>query len=651
MAHQQQIKDLKTRLARYNRNEKLRDDDGKNDRRYFKAILKDACAVVRRAQAGGSADLAEIVSSVSEILNEAIDAAYGDLDLYDFMPSFAHADDASLVEEQGEGRFLSAFALEGLLPILRRMGVDPDSGTSTSSQLADHPIKPLRTDKLTAKEKAMFRGPQAWTPANKRHPLSTPLARFTSHTALTPTSSTPLANIIYQARCEVTSDSVPSPIGLSLSAGNTCLALNMAGGYKNRDPVLNLYLLNDNTDFPDAHTVYPKLSEVAREVFADEERKLVWLADSRRVKSFSWVPGEQQRRSRSKGGVPMHTLASGGFDGPLAVLANGTVVRAGKGSAAMWKVDELDTHLENELIGEGTLDIEDSWRDDPDEIELSSGNERHSTIEFTGVKDKNLKPSVWTQVAPGSSTVLSATGEPHETSDYSVFELDLAEGKVGKRYLGHGGIVMDFSVSAGDPNVFLTACTDGYARLYDRRETLPVVTFDVGALSGFCPAGLIVHPDGIPTAITGALKQEEIKVWDVRARAAVYELATGNNGVTSLAWDSQRSALYAATECNYVDRLGYHHDYRPAKLPKRQRAEDVMDEDGDEDEDEDDEEDFDDECDQCWPSRAWHKEDYFGYTFDAGDHRIYRFAFKENPDLDFVPCYGDATREREGFGC
>jgi hypothetical protein len=106
---------------------------------------------------------------------------------------------------------------------------------------------------------------------------------------------------------------------------------------------------------------------------------------------------------------------------------------------------------------------------------------------------------------------------------------------------------------------------------------------------------------------TGTGKAEQIKMWDVRARAPVYELATGNNRVESLLWDSERSCLYAATECLWMDRMGYRHDYRTAKIPKSGYDKSQVNS---------------DEEERCWPENAWHKEDYFGHTFDAGEHRI-----------------------------
>ena len=122
--------------------------------------------------------------------------------------------------------------------------------------------------------------------------------------------------------------------------------------------------------------------------------------------------------------------------------------------------------------------------------------------------------------------------------------------------------------------------------------------------------------------ITGSESREAIKVWDPRAKAIVYELATGNNGVVSMAWDAPRSTLFAATRCSYRDRLGYCR----AKIPKQYdqyhktdslaRGGAEMDVDGDESEDED--------CleERCWPERAYHDETYFGIALDAGGHRL-----------------------------
>ena len=77
----------------------------------------------------------------------------------------------------------------------------------------------------------------------------------------------------------------------------------------------------------------------------------------------------------------------------------------------------------------------------------------------------------------------------------------------------------------------------------------------------------ILHVDRSPVIFTGGThKTQSIKVWDPRAKKLVYELATGNNAVHSLAWDAPRATLYAVTECDAMDRMGYRHDYRQARI-------------------------------------------------------------------------------------
>ena len=162
----------------------------------------------------------------------------------------------------------------------------------------------------------------------------------------------------------------------------------------------------------------------------------------------------------------------------------------------------------------------------------------------------------------------------------------------------------------------------------------------------------MVSLDGIPGAIifrlktaftndfialfSGGQKSECVKFWDIRGKKMVYELATGNNIVNSMIWDAKRSTLYAATECDNIDRLGRTYNYRPfhrptypeegkicgtpASRPQRARRRNktiYYDEDADPDRDEDDY-----DASWYWPERAWHEEDYFGIALDAGSHAI-----------------------------
>lgn len=109
--------------------------------------------------------------------------------------------------------------------------------------------------------------------------------------------------------------------------------------------------------------------------------------------------------------------------------------------------------------------------------------------------------------------------------------------------------------------------------------------------------------------IIGGKQSQQIKVWDARARKALYELSTGNNVVEGLAWDPARNELFAATECTNRGYHGTSFNYRPARFGGGG---------GDDDDDEYDE----DDDDRAWPTNAAHTETSFGYPFDAGDHSL-----------------------------
>ncbi|KAG9094810.1 hypothetical protein FS749_011777 [Ceratobasidium sp. UAMH 11750] len=447
-----------------------------------------------------------------------------------------------------------------------------------------------------------------------------------------------LAKIIYDARCEVQSTSISEPIDIHLSQGNACLAVIGMGGYKQRVPHLEYYLLEGSeasSDFPTPHFLKPGLADVAVHATTDESRRLIFVADKHRVKSFAWAAPNGEIYEEPH---PTHTLASGQARGPLAVFPNGTIVKAGVGKVAVWNIDSLGTHGTNgrKIIGSKDRNTrENTWRDDPEDIEMSSGNLPSSSIQFSGHAD--LAVGRWKPLVQAPSTMLSQIGR------CGCATIDLEhEGSVVARYLGHSGTVTDLSVSAGDPQTFLTACSDGFARLFDTRTPLPVLTFDACQNTDSCDSAVLAHPDGIPTVFSGTDKAEQIKMWDVRAHTPVYELATGNNRVQSLAWDPTRNHLYAATECRYYDWMGYHHEYRYARRGVREApVRDEDDEDGWVDDDDEDDDEYTDHGEGGWPDNAWHLETHFEYMFDAGDHRVYRYAFKEDPNVSILPEYGD----------
>lgn len=266
-------------------------------------------------------------------------------------------------------------------------------------------------------------------------------------------------------------------------------------GYKNRVPVLT-YLLLDEGDIPSTRSVRVGLSDVAYDSTTDEQRKLIFIADHSRIKSYAWgSPSEVGTGGNFAQTVPMHTLSSNdGGKGPLTVV-NGRLLRSSKGSLSVWNIDTLETHVGNgEAVIGGKFDPSDSWRDDPENIERSIGSAPDASVTF---QDVTLYPDRW-HCHPSNAGAMLCTSQARDPPfAYYCVSLDIETGKTIGRYLGHGDSIESFSTSAADQNVFVTGAHDGYARLYDVRHPLPVLTLDVGYQREICSSALITHPDGI----------------------------------------------------------------------------------------------------------------------------------------------------------
>ncbi|KAI0351722.1 hypothetical protein OH77DRAFT_1523848 [Trametes cingulata] len=648
--------------------DKFEDEDNRDA---FPALLKRVTDVVRDAEKASSPKLAEVVERAEQILDSATKWAYTEGD-FDFLPPYAYSTDAPLVEDKYQkfGHGLAASFLEVINDIQAHEG-------------RERVPKSVREGFFT----------KPWPESYRPHPKATRLSRFREGVTPSATAATPPAQMIYQARCEVAGDTFPSPLDAVISSDSSVLAVIAQGGWKHRDPVLGMYLLGepaqaqaghngqedeDDEDDEDGERVRshngfrgmviePGLAEVARYVAMDTPRRLTLVADSSRIKSFSWGGDVAFGGWVPPRGWNVHTLKSGRYHGPIAVLPGGRVVRAGKGGAAVWNLDEMGTH-EKGRVGKGRISLEDVWRDhENDDIERSTGSAPSTTVAFA---ETAFEPMTWKLHDPTGHLLCSENAR--QTERYGCYALDLeAGGKKVSRFLGHGGTIHAFSVSESDVNVFATACSDGCARLYDVRTSLPVMTLNAGSSREFCMAVQLVHPDGIPTVFTGGDRSQSIRLWDIRAGAAVFELATGNNSVCALAWDDVRSTLYAATECPGEDRNGYTHDYRPAKIPRwaelvpegrrnpfvnLNHADMDVDEIEDEDEEEDecsDEYEYDsledDDGEHYWPKDAYHSENHFGYAYDAGEHMLLRYHFKEDPNLKVLPEYGRAAPSRDAY--
>ena len=327
-----------------------------------------------------------------------------------------------------------------------------------------------------------------WTKAQRPHPNSTRLSRFRADVQFPSPSTHPHAVNVLQARCEVYDEAICSPFRLALSEDGACLALTAKAGYKERDPVLTYWLPEEGTENQEQSHADVPLIEPGWHLVLDEARKLMFVADRDRVKSFTW----DQKSSR-----PVHTLNSmKTHRGPLALLPNGRIIRAGEGSALCWTLDDLPTHgpgPKSKRIGAGKYSWENCWRDREDEEEeYSTGSQPGTALPLGG----GFNPRI---IYPHKPTGHLLAGESPDAG-YGCVALDLEHGgAVASRYLGHSGTITELSTSPEDANIFLTAAGDGYVRLYDRRRPLPGLTFDVEKREAPVMTAAFVHIDGLPS--------------------------------------------------------------------------------------------------------------------------------------------------------
>ncbi|KAI0787445.1 hypothetical protein C8Q74DRAFT_1315373 [Fomes fomentarius] len=502
-------------------------DNDRGDKKFVK-ILRDLCDVVRDAEKRRMPELAQIIERAHQVIEKLLRYAYSD-GLFSQVHCFAYSDYSPLVGDS-----------------LKMAGADM---IETFMEFYTNYLYPgIERPKLPA-----FARTESWIKSPRPHPQTSRLSRFRKGVTIDIPDSAHRAQLIYQARAQVQMDFLSPPCTMQLSTDGAILAMAVASGYKGHDPILRYYRLGDDGDEfydldCDAVQMDPGLSNVARWIEMDSERKLIFLADDDRIKSFSWGPNADDELTEVLPNV--HTMNSEReYDGPLAVLPGGRLIRAGKGKVAVWNLDTLETHQDNpgKLIGEGTVNTDNSFREeDCKRIERSSGSKAHSIITFA---DAEYQPRAWHWHAPTGLMLCAENGD--DDHRFGCVSMDIEQGRHITRYLGHGHDVDRFSTSSGDPHVFWTAGSDGYARMFDVRRPLPVLTFDTGVQSEACADVLFIHPDGIPTLFTGGQRTQQIKLWDVRARACIYEFSTGNNGVCSLLWDDRRMDLIAATESGH----------------------------------------------------------------------------------------------------
>lgn len=312
------------------------------------------------------------------------------------------------------------------------------------------------------------------------------MSRFRQNVDLPSHDTSPRASVLWNALCEVSAESICLPIAACVAPDGSAAAVLSKSGIDYDSTVLQWWF--DDREYKEwaRRSTSPPMFTTGKTLELDASRKLIFIGDAFSVKSFSWEGGKMHP-------THVHTLDSRRYRGPLALLPGGRVLRAGKGAALLWNIDDVeprDPKVKEARLYDDSSSSSGSEHEMPNEIPI--GARAHATVPFA---DKGFKPRAWHLHRPMGHMLC---GEDDDIG-YHCLSLDLEHGgTVVNRYLGHGARIEQFSTSDGDPNIFLTACADGFARLYDVRIPLPILTLDSERRESQCPTAVLVHLDGLP---------------------------------------------------------------------------------------------------------------------------------------------------------
>lgn len=119
--------------------------------------------------------------------------------------------------------------------------------------------------------------------------------------------------------------------------------------------------------------------------------------------------------------------------GPLTILPNGRLLRAGRGSALYWPIDELEAHRTAMKIGKGRYFYGGDYTALDEDVNI----EPQTTVPFS---QRDFKPYRWHLHRPTGHMLRGEDGQ----YGYRVLSLDFDSeygGAVVARCVGHGGSV------------------------------------------------------------------------------------------------------------------------------------------------------------------------------------------------------------------
>ncbi|TFK61397.1 hypothetical protein BDN72DRAFT_965202 [Pluteus cervinus] len=168
--------------------------------------------------------------------------------------------------------------------------------------------------------------PAPWWNVIRPYPGSSGLSRFReSAPVLSATNATPIALNVYQARCEIKADSINTPVRIfsSFSGPDCILSIPSMGGWKDRTPVLQYIINAEPIENTKHHTIDEPftigLEAIAYHSAIGPPRKLLFVGDSSRIKSFEWNKPETDGNYHKEAKV-IHMLDSDELEGPMIVI-------------------------------------------------------------------------------------------------------------------------------------------------------------------------------------------------------------------------------------------------------------------------------------------------------------------------------------------
>ncbi|KZO99499.1 hypothetical protein CALVIDRAFT_553381 [Calocera viscosa TUFC12733] len=560
------------------------EDDFDGTKEEVSVCLRELCSLAREAYAPDNSPGSTLIKRMADLEDSMVKFAFttevGEA-LFDYIPAYC----GNVGEDKSVGIGIDMGAFEELLKLT--------IGRST--------IKTDMTDEVIGD-----RG-RPYDPASVPSTHSSPLARFRPNNPPIQDGCPERERVLREARTEISSFPVGPSSRLASSASVIAVVHNDAKG---RNASLTAALTTRPlSDERAACTIQTGLEGAASEVLVDEYEHRIAVADRSRIKTFKWVDAPDTTAGSNMSLLPLNTLDTSEVSGPIGSMANGSIIlRPGKKTVAVWNMDKIATHGPNgtKIVGK-KLNLEEL--EDIDEtaaVEPSSGSKPNRMIRLEAdIARARIK--TWANAPLALSRTSFICGFQDE---FRCMQVDMETGKIGGRYIGHGAAITSIGSYADDPHSFLTTARDGVVRLYDVRQPTP--SFAAYTTDETVLGAALASCDGQPLLFVGGTKTELVTCWDVRSRKPLYELSTGNNQVTGLAWNSSAQCLYAATSCPHVDAQGNPIETRKLRNVQNAGA-------------------------RKWPKKAFHNEKFFGAPYDASGHRLYRYAFKPSAAASIIP--------------